>query len=50
MCAALSSIVEKIDDNYPKFVVCSDETDWSRNGFGCRHIVDCLLFEEWERA
>lgn len=39
-----------IDDNYPKFVVCGDEVDWSRNGYGCWNIVDFLLSEEWEKA
>lgn len=39
-----------IDDNYPKFVVCGDEVDWSRNGYGCWNIVDFLLSDQWERA
>lgn len=35
--------LEKISDNYPKYVLSMDEFDFSRNGIKHRHIRDFLL-------
>ena len=35
--------LEKIDDNYPKYVISSDIVDMSRNGIVHYNIIDFLL-------
>ena len=37
------SVLERIQDNYPKFVLSMDEMDFSRNGIIHRPIADFLL-------
>ncbi len=37
------SVLERISDNYPKFVLSMDEMDFSRNGIRHRPIADFLL-------
>ena len=41
------AVLEKVPDNYPKYVVSMDEIDRSRNGIKHRNIRDFLLAEEW---
>ena len=38
--------LEKIDDNYPKYVISSDIVDLSRNGIVHNNIIDFLLDEK----
>ena len=35
--------LEKIDDNYPKYVISMDEFDMSRNGIIHINIIDFLM-------
>ena len=39
--------LEKIDDNFPKYVVTLDEFDMSRDGIKHCNIRDFLLKETW---
>ena len=40
-------VYDDIRDNYPKYVVSTDEFDMSRNGVKHRNIRDFLLADEW---
>ena len=40
------SALEKIPDNYPKYVISADEIDMSRNGFIHMNIIDFLKNED----
>ena len=35
--------IEKINDNYPKYVISMDEFDMSRNGIRHINIIDFLI-------
>ena len=37
------SLLEKINDNYPKYVISMDEFDMSRNGIRHINIIDFLM-------
>lgn len=41
------SVLEKIQDNYPKYVVTMDEISRSRNGILNKNIRDFLLMDKW---
>ena len=41
------SVLEKIQDNYPKYVVTMDEISRSRNGIPNKNIRDFLLMDKW---
>ena len=41
------SVLEKIPDNYPKYVVTMDEISRSRNGIPNKNIRDFLLMDQW---
>ncbi len=41
------SVLEKIPDNYPKYVVTMDEIDRGRNGIKHVHIRDFLLMDRY---
>lgn len=40
-------VLERIGDNYPKYVVTMDEINRSRNGIKHKNIRDFLLQEEY---
>ncbi len=42
------SALEDVPDNYPKYVVCTDKTDWSCDGIQCLNIIDFLISDMWE--
>lgn len=41
-------VLDKVQDNYPKYVISMDEFDMSRNGIKHKNIIDFLLEPEWE--
>lgn len=41
------AVLEKVPDNYPKYVVTMDEIDRSRNGIKNKNVREFLLMEEW---
>ncbi len=41
------SVLEQVQDNYPKYVVTMDEIDFSRNGIKHRNIRKFLTMNEW---
>lgn len=41
-------VFDRIQDNYPKYVISLDELDLSRNGIKHRNIRDFLLADHWE--
>lgn len=40
-------VFDKVQDNYPKYVISMDEFDMSRNGIKHKNIIDFLLESEW---
>lgn len=42
------SALEDVPDNYPKYVVSTDKTDWSCDGIQCLNIIDFLISDMWE--
>lgn len=42
------SAFDGIADNYPKYVVSTDKTDWSCDGIQCWNVVDFLISDTWE--
>lgn len=40
-------VLDKVQDNYPKYVISMDEFDMSRNGIKHKNIIDFLLETEW---
>lgn len=41
-------VYDKVQDNYPKYVISMDELDFSQNGIRHRNIRDFLTMEHWE--
>lgn len=41
-------VLDKVQDNHPKYVISMDEFDMSRNGIKHKNIIDFLLEPEWE--
>lgn len=42
------SAFDGIADNYPKYVVSTDKTDWSCDGIQCWNVIDFLISDTWE--
>jgi hypothetical protein len=40
------NVLEKINDNYPKYVISYDDFDFSQNGIKHLNIIDFLLRKE----